>query len=186
MHTTLVRMKLVVDGLSTLFSRRDSRIMSVVVTLCFFTFLLFFQNGNTAYQVFSFTSFPLEDRIISAFTVLFDIQHTFSRSSLVISVLGSLLGGINVSLAYTYMKLRGQVILKSGLYQGLGLFLALFGIGCAACGTALMSVILSFLGVSAMIHTLPYDGQELGYIGIIFLAMATYTLARRVATYATC
>ena len=96
------------------------------------------------------------------------------------------MGGINISLAYIYMKERGKVIIKSGLYSGVGLFLAFIGIGCAACGTALIAVLLSFLGLSTMIHALPYQGQEIGYIGIIFLCMATYSLAVKVSAPTTC
>ena len=79
------------------------------------------------------------------------------------------------------MRLRGEIVFKSGLYSGIGLILAFLGFGCAACGTALLSVILGFFGFSAMLRLLPYQGLEIGYVGLIFLCMATYTLAQKVA-----
>lgn len=118
-------------------------------------------------------------------TTLFDFS-IFSRNTLIISILGSLIGAINISLAYTYIRLRGKVILSSGLYSGIGLLSALIGIGCAACGTAFTSVIVSFFGIASMFQALPYKGEEVGYIGIIILSLATYSLSRKVSSPLVC
>ncbi len=179
-------MKHLANGISLVFLRKDSRIVLIISTAIFFLLLLLSENGKTAYSVFSFDTITYSKQIKLFFSTLFDISNTFSTNSLILSTLGSLLGGINISLAYIYMKERGKVIIKSGLYSGVGLFLAFIGIGCAACGTALIAVLLSFLGLSTMIHALPYQGQEIGYIGIIFLCMATYSLAVKVTAPTTC
>ena len=84
------------------------------------------------------------------------------------------------------MKIRGEVIIKSGVYSGIGLIFAFLGIGCAACGTAFLSVILGFFGFSTMLNVLPYQGQEIGYIGLIFLSIATYVLANKVMAPRVC
>lgn len=179
-------MKHIANGVSLVFSRKDSRIVLIVSTAIFFLLLLLAQNGKTAFSVFSFDTISFAKQLTLAISTLFDISNTFSVNSLILSTLGSLLGGINISLAYIYMKTRGEVIIKSGLYSGIGLFLAFIGVGCAACGTALIAVLLSFLGLSTMIRLLPYQGQEIGYIGIIFLCMATYSLAVKVTAPTTC
>ena len=179
-------MKQLADGLERIFVRRDSRYVLLVTTILFFLLLLLVQSGSTALMVLSFESAPFLKRIILAVTTFFDIPNTFSVGTFIISLLGSFLGGINMSLAYTYARERGEIILRSGLYSGIGLFFAFIGIGCAACGTALITVILSFFGLSAMLQLLPYQGQELGYIGIIILSMTTYALARRVSMPGTC
>ncbi|HCC06138.1 TPA: hypothetical protein DEP94_02150 [Candidatus Nomurabacteria bacterium] len=179
-------MKHIVTGVSLVFSRKDSRIILIVSTFIFFMLLLATENGKNAMSVFSFDTITYEKQIKLFLSTLFDVSNTFSVNSLILSILGSLLGGINISLAFIYMKTRGEIIIRSGLYSGIGLFLAFIGIGCAACGTALIAVLLSFLGLSAMLHALPYQGQEIGYIGIIFLCMATYSLAVKVSAPTTC
>lgn len=179
-------MKRIVDGLLIILSRKDSRLVCILATTAFFLLLLVIQNGSTALQVFSFDVISLEKRFYLAFAILFNMADTFSISALIVSILGSLLGGINISLAYTYIKMRGEILIRSGLYSGFGLVAAFIGIGCAACGTALLSVLVSFFGLSTMLHLLPYQGQEIGYIGIIFLCIATYSLATRVSEPATC
>lgn len=179
-------MKHLTSSLSLIFARKDSRLVIIVSTLLFFFVLLFVQNGKSASDLLGFDAIPLIKRLLLSFKTLVDIQSTFTTSTLILAVLGSLLGGINVSLAYTYMRIRGDMIIRSGLYSGMGLFVAFLGIGCAACGTALLSVVLGFFGFSTMLNVLPYQGQEIGYIGLIILCIASYSLAQKVAAPAVC
>lgn len=173
-------MKPLIDGLHLVATRKDARYVIIIATVVFMLLLLATQNGKVAWSAFDLTSFSLIKRISLFFSLFFDITSTFTAGALILAVLGSLLGGINLALAYVYVQVRGQMLMKSGLYSGLGLVFAFLGVGCAACGTALLSVILSFFGFSAMLDVLPYQGQEIGYIGIIFLCIATYTLAHKV------
>lgn len=179
-------MELLASGVALVFSRKDSRLVFIISTLVFFLLLLVVQNGGNAATALSFDTISVYSRSGLALSTLFDIKDTFSTSSLILSVLGSLLGGLNIALAYTYMKVRGEIIIRSGLYSGIGLFFAFLGVGCAACGTALAGVILSFFGLSTMLNSLPYQGEEIGYIGILFLCFATYSLAVKVTAPATC
>lgn len=179
-------MKHLVTSLTLILRRKDSRFVIILSTIVFLLLLLIAENGSAAYGFFSFESMSFAQRLTFASSTLFDIGNTFTSGALILAVLGSLIGGINLSLAYTYMRLRGEVILHSGLYSGIGLLFAFFGVGCAACGTALLSVILGFFGFSAMLDVLPYQGQEIGYIGIIILCIATYTLAHKVSVPNVC
>ncbi len=179
-------MKSLVSSLLLIVRRRDSRLVIIISTLVFLFLLLCVENGVAAKDMFGFGVLSPIKRFSLAFSTLFDIKDTFTAGSLILAVLGSLLGGINLSLAYTYMRLRGEVILHSGLYSGIGLLFAFLGVGCAACGTALLSVILGFFGFSAMLNLLPYQGEEIGYIGLIILCIATYTLSQKVTAPNVC
>jgi hypothetical protein len=179
-------MRKIGDSLVLMCKRNDSRFVFIVSTLLFLFLLLLIQNGKATWSLFNFESLSLIRRISLGFLTLFDISNTFTVGALILAVLGSLLGGMNTALAYTYLRMRGEVIIHSGLYHGTGLFLAFLGIGCAACGTAFLSVILGFFGLSAMLQMLPYEGQEIGYAGLILLSFATYTLAQKVSSPNVC
>lgn len=179
-------MKHLIDGLHLVATRRDGRSIVIGVTIILFFVLLAIQNGKGAFAMFDLTSFSLLKRTTLFLRAFFDVTSTLTTSALVLTTLGSLLGGINLALAYLYIKLRGELIIKSGLYSGIGLFFAFLGIGCAACGTAFLSIILGFFGFSAVLDILPYQGEEIGYLGIILLAVTTYTLAKKVAAPAVC
>ncbi len=179
-------MKQLTSSLTLIFTRRDSRLVIILSTLVFISILFLVHNGKSALAVYAFDVLPLGKRISLSLTTLFDVTSIFTSSTLILATLGSLLGGINISLAYTYMRIRGEVLIKSGLYSGTGLFFAFLGIGCVACGTAFLSVILGFFGFSAMLNVLPYQGQEIGYIGLIILVIATYVLAKKIETPNVC
>jgi hypothetical protein len=179
-------MKSLTESISLIFARKDSRLVIILSTLLFILLLLVAQNGTSALDIYSFHMLPFATRLKLALATLFDVSSSFTTATLLLAALGSLLGAINLSMAYTYMRLRGEVILHSGLYSGLGLFTAFLGIGCVACGTAFLSVILGFFGFSTMLNVLPYKGEEIGYIGLIILCMATYSLAKKVAAPNVC
>jgi hypothetical protein len=179
-------MKPLLDSLHLIATRKDSRNVIIISTIVFLLALLAAQNGKASLEMLGLTSLPLLKRLSLMFSIFFDITSTFTAGTLILATLGSLLGGINLSLAYTYIRMRGDMILKSGLYSGVGLILAFLGIGCAACGTAFVSVILGFFGFSAMLNLLPYQGQEIGYIGLLILCLATYTLAKKVTAPNVC
>ena len=133
-------MKPLVDSLRLIARRRDSRMVIIVSTVFLLLLLLVVQNGKSTSDVMGLHSLSLYRRLTLSLSIFLDIHSNFTTGSLILATLGSFLGGINISLAYTYIKIRGDFILKSGLYSGVGLLFAFFGIGCAACGTAFLSV----------------------------------------------
>lgn len=179
-------MKPLVSSLLLVVKRKDSRLIIIIFTISFLFLLLLVKNGGAVKEIMGFEILSPLKRLTLGISTFFDITDTFTVGSIILAVLGSLLGGINISLAYTYMRLRGEVLIRSGLYSGIGLVVAFLGLGCAACGTALLSVILAFFGLSTMLNLLPYQGLEIGYIGLIFLCIATYTLAHKVVSPNTC
>jgi hypothetical protein len=96
--------------------------------------------------VFSFTSLSFTKRVSLFLSSLFDVKSSFTTASIILVVLGTVLSALNATLLYSYMRVRGEVIMASGFYSGIGLILAFLGIGCASCGTAFLTFLLSFFG----------------------------------------
>lgn len=179
-------MKPLTEGIALIFRRKDSRNIAIVFVFAFLLLLLIAQNGKSALDILSFQVLPWATRIRLALATFFDLSSSFTLSTLVLAGVGAIVGAINLSMAYTYMRLRGEVILHSGLYSGVGLFAAFLGIGCVACGTAFLSVILSFFGATAILHYLPFKGEEVGYLGLLVLCIATYSLSKKVTAPNVC
>jgi len=106
---------------------------------------------------------------VKFFLILFlGFKETIQFSSFVSLITISLLLGMLVSLI-GYKVYIGKVNdgKKIGLFGGIGLFLAVFAPGCAACGVGLASV----LGISAgALSFLPYNGLELSILSIGILS----------------
>jgi len=103
------------------------------------------------------------------FSLLLGFKDTVLLSSFISIIIISILFGMLVSLLTYRKKLQFNKINNVGFISGIGLILASFVPGCAACGVGLASVI----GLSAGFLTfLPYKGLELSILSIIILATA--------------
>lgn len=95
--------------------------------------------------------------------------------SLILVIL-ALLVGVNASLLVFYFRRNGLSIRKSGGGFG-GLVLGTFGAGCAACGPAVLSGVLSLIGVGVGFTFLPLDGLEFSLAAVPLLLLSTYWIA---------
>lgn len=180
-------MKYFFRGLSLIILEKRTRIVFILATAFFFLIILTIQNGSQALSIASMPLLPFAQRLNLFFSILFDITSGFTQSTLFLSVISSILGGINISLAYYYFKIRGVAFKKRHfLGHGVGMFLAFLGIGCAACGTVFLGTLLSLVGASGILAKLPYGGEEVGVLGVIILSMVTYSIARKASMPLTC
>lgn len=142
-----------VSSISLVAERKDSRRIIISCATFFMILLLLAQNGN----------------------------GTFHRSAILISLLGSLLAAVNFSLAYTYMHAYGKRSNdESGDRDGHPIY-SLVRVGIGMYGTALLSIVLAFFGFSTMLSAFPSESEDIGYISLIILFIATYALARKVS-----
>ncbi len=172
-------MKAFLKSLRVVAQKKDSRMVLMGSTLFFLLTILLVEKSETLLSI-SKLSFSWVEKTTLIFSYLFDIGSSFTLGSLILVILGSVLSGINLAFAYTYFTTRAKVLMKTNLYSGIGLFFALLGVGCAACGTALLSTLLGLVGFSSILGFLPYQGLEVGYIGLAILMLATISLAKKV------
>lgn len=149
-------MDLLISGISLVIGRKDSRHIIIASSIILLLLLLAVESVRNE-------------------------EIAFIGGSIIFAALGSFLAGINLSLAYTYMSLQKENIMRSRTLGKMNLLRSGIAVGGSVCGIAILSVILGFLGFSTMLSSLSYQGQEVGYIGLIILLIATYTLAQRVA-----
>lgn len=125
------------------------------------------------------TSIPLSERLTlsshllsSSFSdiALFDVTYLATIALLI---------GINTSLVLAYVRMRRDKMRATGVASGLlGTLAGLLGLGCAACGTFVLSPLLVTIGAGGLLALLPFGGEELKYIGITLLLLSAYLLAR--------
>ncbi|MCA9366837.1 hypothetical protein KC887_01060 [Candidatus Kaiserbacteria bacterium] len=99
------------------------------------------------------------------------------------TVVIALLFGMQVTLLVYYLKsIRNKATnLTSVGASGVGgLISGFFGIGCAACGTFLLSSILVLFGAGGLLAWLPFGGEEFGLIGIGLLVYANYLIIKKI------
>lgn len=117
------------------------------------------------------------------------ITTNFSPLAASYTIAISILSGVNVALFSYYVRTRrkegGNDIRSAGV--GIGGFISgLLGLGCVACGSALVLPILSVLGASGLFALLPLRGEEFGLIGTGLLVLSAALLLRRIADPLVC
>lgn len=121
-----------------------------------------------------------------------DVIASFSRvifsNSTTLSLLGiflvSVLTGLYIPILITYVRKFGAN--KRSIGGAGGTILGLFGIGCAACGSLLLTPLLGVLGVGGILAALPFGGEEFLLLGIIILITSIYYLLKKLGQPLVC
>ena len=93
-----------------------------------------------------------------------------------------ILFGVNSALLTYYIRRRQAAVSNtSGHAAGiLGVVSAIFGVGCAACGSVIISSVLVLVGAGGLLALLPFHGAEFGVLGAVLLAVSVYQLSKRI------
>lgn len=157
-------------------------VVALVVTLGTFSAVLLVPQWATLWQVLISKTIDIEAKLsflFSLYGTLGTSFSTFSRNVLFITVL---LLGVNVALLIYYVRRQqNSYVDKTAHVASLGgLVSALLGIGCAACGSIILSAILSLLGASSLLLLLPFHGAEFAVFGIGLLIFSIAYLIKRI------
>lgn len=177
-----------VVALQTVFGRKRYSLMALGVAFVVLTFATFSANLNLLGQVLLSGTFSLGQKfsfVISMYGTLFS---NFTVLASVSTILISFLFGMNTALLVFYIRRRKQLAPKIGTNAAgfAGLVSGAFGIGCAACGSVIISAILGSAAGAALLLALPLHGAEFGLLGVALLAYSVLQLCRRIADPAVC
>ncbi len=107
----------------------------------------------------------------------------FTPLSASITIVMSLLFGLNISLLVFYIRMMrgsGTVVRTVGTLSVGGLISGFFGIGCAVCGSVILTSLLSLIGAVGLLAFLPLGGEEFSFLSLGLLAYALIVLVRRI------
>ena len=120
------------------------------------------------------------------FSFLFSLYGTLFTNFNVLSALNLILiavfFGVNISLVTYYIR-RQQIASKNAKVHAAslgGIISGILGIGCAACGSVVLTALLGAFGGGGFILLLPFHGAEFGLMGVILLAVSIYYVCARI------
>ena len=156
---------------------------AVGVVFIFMTASLLLPSFSLIVQILSSSSLGMVDKITfvwSLYGALFSNNTLFSGFVLITT---ALLFGINIGLLTYYVRRRqtGVGQSKKANLAGLGgLMSAVLGMGCAACGSVVLTALFGVFGASSIVLFLPFDGAEFGLVGIILLLVSIRYLIQHI------
>lgn len=120
-------------------------------------------------------------------SLLGSIATNFTLLSASYTVAIAILFGMDVAMLLYFFRRKVYDARRAGVATGLfGITSGVFGMGCAACGSLLLTSMFSLIGASGILVLLPLKGGEFGILGTLLLTMTLYTIAKQIQNPVTC
>jgi len=125
------------------------------------------------------------DKVSILIASLGAIKTNFTFASRATTILVALLTGVNLALLTYHVRQRIGMGMAGGSGV-LGTVAGLIGIGCASCGSVILSSIFGVAATSGFIGIFPLKGVEFGILGILLLLWANKRLLEKIAQPGVC
>ena len=175
-----------ISTLKQVFSNVLYSVTAAVIALVVFTLALWLPNTRLIIDIFTSSSSPLLDKLKFLFSLYGSIATNFTIVSATYTILIAILFGISMSLMTYYIKKRRTLGRSDAALSLGGLVSGVFGIGCAACGTFLLTSFLALFGATSVLAFLPFGGEEFGFIGVGLLAYSVYAITNKISEPIVC
>ena len=149
------------------------------ISFFIFAFAVWLPNMRLLFSLAADPEIPVAVKLKFPFILLEGIATNFTVLSASYTIITALLTGINVSLII--YEIQRHRLSQSGATMGiLGIISGFLGMGCAMCGSLILTSILGTLGAAGIITALPLRGAEFGIMGVILSAISTYLLLKKI------
>jgi predicted membrane-bound spermidine synthase len=175
------------DVFKKVFSQAKYVVLSSAIAGVVFAFAVWLPNFKLISKIAFDASISMVEKLNFIFSLFGSIQTNFTIVSATYTIIIAILFGINISLLVYYIHRRGPAVDGSGASLSLGgLVSGIFGIGCATCGSFILTSLLGLFGAAGSFALLPFGGEECGFLGVGLLIMSTYWTTKNINKSATC
>jgi hypothetical protein len=181
---------MIVQALALVFSKGGYVLLAAIITLATFVLTTWLGNLGLVWQIATSQWLPMADKAKILLALIGSISTNFTVFSAFCAIAIAILFGMNIAvITYVFREHRrlgsqsGQIVTATSLG---GLISGWFGIGCAACGTFVVSPALAFLGAGALVTALPFGGEEFGALGVGLLSLSLVMSAKRIGQPVIC
>lgn len=128
-------------------------------------------NFQLIRQVLTGNSMNAQEKVNVLVSLLGSLQTNFTPVSRALLIISSLLSGLQIALLTYFIRQRTKIAKTAGM-SFIGTGLSVLGIGCASCGSIVISSLLGLSTTAILVGGLPFKGQEFSVIGIFILLFA--------------
>ncbi len=177
---------MILEALQKVFRNPRFTLLAVVVTVAVFLFAVWLPNLGLIKSVMFNSSVPTESKINLPIQLIGSITTNFTVLSALYTIMIAILFGIYIAMLTYFLKRRIKEVRQEGVVTGfLGIMSGVLGIGCAACGSFLLTS-LTLAGASGVLAFFPLGGSEFGILGVILLSVSIYLAAKQIQNPAVC
>jgi len=153
--------------------------LSIVVTLIIIAFAAWLPNLHLITRVMTSSTMTLWQKTNLLTSLLGSLQTNFSPLSRSVTIVSAALTGIQASLLVYYLRQTARIQQEMGVSLA-GVATSLLGVGCASCGSVVLTSLIGFGSTTALIGILPFRGQEFGILGIAILLVAIHLIMKKI------
>lgn len=174
-------------ALGQVFAERWYIALASTLALLVFLLAVWFPNLGLLVQVFSDSNAPFAATLDIALNLLGGIATNFSLLAAGYTIAIAILFGITSAMIIYLVKLRRMAAAGQSIAIGSGAVVSgVVGIGCAACGSLILGVILPSMGAAGALAALPWNGEEFGILSVALLFVSLLLISRSIAESASC
>ncbi len=173
--------------LKNVFSRTRYVVLAVGISILVFVFAVWFPNIGLIAGVMADHAISFNQKLELPWNLLGSITTNFTLLSASYTIATAVLFGMNIAMFTYYLRRRVVEVKQGGMVTGfLGIASGTLGLGCAACGSFLLTAILPIFGAGSLLTFLPLGGGEFGILGVILLSVSLYLAAKQIQNPAVC
>lgn len=177
---------MIIEALQKVYRKPAYIMLALSIAVFSFVLAVWFPNIDLITNVIGSEDISIVSKVALPIALLGSIATNFTLLSASYTIAIAMLFGIYIGMMTYFLKRRIREVGQSGVAPGfLGVASGVFGLGCAACGSFLVSS-LSLVGASGVLTFLPLGGGEFGIIGVGLLTWAIYLTAKQIQNPSVC
>jgi len=162
-----------------------------IITAIIFAFLVYLLSIITNKS--GFINFTIKSDVFNFFTKLklitsslFSIETNFtSFLSFWVIILVAGIAGINIAMLVYLLRRQAKATKEAGA-SFFGIIAGMVGIGCAACGSVILTSLFGLGFTASLISFLPLDGAEFMILAMLALLFSVYFVSRKIVNPMVC
>lgn len=175
------------QALRKVFRKPTYALLALATSVAMFAFAVWLPNISLIVSVMAHPGISFSQKLDLPISLLGSIATNFTALSASYTIAVAILFGINIAMIVYFLRRRIAQVKQAGVAAGFfGITSGVIGMGCAACGSLLLTSILSLFGASGVLAFLPLAGGEFGILGVILLAISLYLTAKQIQNPAIC
>ncbi|MBI4294287.1 MAG: hypothetical protein HY661_22640 [Betaproteobacteria bacterium] len=169
------------------FSHSSYIALAGVLAILALLLAVWFPNLGLIAEVFSGSNAPLAAALGIALSLLGGIGTNFSLLSAGYTIAIAVLFGLTAAMIVYLVKQRRIAAAGQSIAIGSGAVVSgVFGVGCAACGSLVLGVVLPSLGATGALAALPLNGEEFGILSVSLLFASLSLISKNIAESIAC
>ncbi len=142
-------------------------------------FIIWLPNLGFILRRLFLSDLSFSDRIDFFLSTLGALQTNFTFASRIFSLLVILFFSVNLTMFIFYLQ-EAWSFQRETSSSLLGAILGLVGVGCASCGSVILSSVFGFTIAAGILTFLPFKGLEFSFVSLIFLGISILWLAKKI------